>query len=135
MNPTTNHCGHRAVFARFLLAGAVNTLFGLGVYAIAVSAGMPVWAALLTANLMGLGFNFLTTGGYAFRSAALSRWPRFAVSYLGLYLLNWGAASMLVHRGFGPIAAQAILTIPVAVASYLVLSIWVFPPNRGDRAA
>ena len=134
MNPDVAPHDRRAVFARFLVAGAVNTGFGLAVYAAAVTLGLPVWAALLAANAAGLGFNFVTTGGYAFRQLALSRWPRFAATYVGLYLLNWGAVGLLGRLGLGPIVAQAWLTLPMALLSFWCMSAWVFAAG-GDRPA
>lgn len=135
MNHDASPGGRRAVFGRFLVAGALNTLFGLAVYAAAVTLGLPVWAALLAANAAGLGFNFVTTGGYAFRQLALSRWPRFAATYVGLYLLNWAGVGLLGRLGLGPIAAQSWLTLPMALGSFWALSTWVFAPGRGDRMA
>lgn len=125
----------RVVFARFLVAGAVNTGFGLAVYAATITLSLPVWAALLAANVAGLGFNFVTTGGYAFRQLALSRWPRFAATYAGLYLLNWAAVSLLGRMGMGPIVGQAWLTLPMALLSFWCMSVWVFAPARDRPAA
>lgn len=111
---------------RFIAAGALNTLFGFAIYSAAILWGLPVWTALLVANVAGLGFNFVTTGGYAFRSLLLSRFPRFAAAYLGLYLLNWGLIHGLQSWISGAIMAQALLTLPLAALSYLVLSRLVF---------
>ena len=54
-------------FVRFLLAGMVNTLFGLAVFAGTTRVGLAPWAALLAGMLAGIAFNFVTLGGYAFR--------------------------------------------------------------------
>jgi len=120
---------HRVL--RFIAAGALNSVFGFAVYSAAILWGVPVWAALLVANVAGLGFNFVTTGGYAFRSLQLSRFPRFAAAYLGLYLLNWGLIHELQAWVSGAIMAQALLTLPLAALSYLVLSKLVFDVRVG----
>jgi putative flippase GtrA len=113
-------------FIRFLAAGALNTLFGFAIYSIAILSGLRVWAALLIANISGIAFNFLTIGGYAFRSLLISRFPRFTAAYLALYLINWAAIDWLARWVPGAIVAQAILTVPLALFSYLVMSRFVF---------
>ena len=122
-------------FLRFLAAGALNTLFGFAIYSAAILLGMPVWAALLVANVAGIGFNFLTTGGYAFRSLLLSRLPRFAMAYLGLYLLNWGLIHWLQPWVLGAIEAQALLALPLALLSYAIMVRLVFAPTLVEDAS
>ena len=65
--------GRRQIL-RFIVAGAINTLFGFAVYSAAVLAGLPVWSALLVGNVAGVGFNFVTIGGYVF--GVLGRLPQ-----------------------------------------------------------
>ncbi|MBL8375690.1 GtrA family protein [Accumulibacter sp.] len=118
----------RKRFARFLAAGALNSVFGFGIYSVSILLHSPVWAALLIANITGVVFNFLTTGGYAFRTLLLARFPRFAAAYLGLYLVNWKLIDWLGHWVPGAITAQAILTVPLALFSYFVMVRFVFAP-------
>ena len=112
------------------MAGAVNTLFGFAVYSGAIVVGIPVWAALLVANATGIVFNFVTTGGYAFRERAASRFPRFCAAYLLVYLVNWALLAQLGAWVPGAIAAQALLTAPMAVLSYLIMARFVFAPAK-----
>ena len=114
-----------------MAAGALNTLFGFTVYSAAILWGLPVWAALLVANVVGGGFNFVTTGGYAFRSLLLSRFPRFVAAYVGLYLLNWALIQGLQAWVSDAIVAQLLLMLPLAALSYLVLSKLVFDVRVG----
>lgn len=116
-------------FLRFVVAGAVNTGVGFAVYSAAIVLGSSVWAALLFANLSGVVFNFFTTGGYAFRCRLLARFPRFAAAYAGLYAVNWLCIDGLAGFQFGAIAAQAVITIPLAVLSYVIMSRFVFEPS------
>jgi putative flippase GtrA len=115
---------------RFLIAGGLNTLFGFGAYSAALLLGAPVWASLLIANLTGIAFNFFTIGGYVFRSMVAHRFPRFAGAYLVLYGINWVSLTWLAKHVSGEIVAQAILTLPLALLSYLVMARFVFnrPP-------
>jgi putative flippase GtrA len=124
----------RKRFVRFLAAGALNTMFGFAVYSISILLGLPVWGSLLIANVSGVVFNFLTYGGYAFRSLLLARFPRFAAAYVGLFLANWKLIDWLGQWGPGPIAAQAILTMPLALLSYFVMARFVFAPIAAKRS-
>lgn len=113
-------------FARFLAAGGVNTLFGFMVYSAVIMLHGPVWAALAVGNIAGVFFNFVTTGGYVFRSLVVSRFPRFVCAYAAVYLLNWVLIRFLSDLVPGPIAAQAILTLPMALVSYFLMKKLVF---------
>lgn len=117
-------------FIRFVLVGALNTLFGLGAYALLIWLGLPVWAALIGGNAAGVAFNFFTTGHLVFADVALARLPRFIAAYAGLYLFNYSAIRALLTMGAGPIVAQMLLTPIMAVLSFLIMSRFVFVPER-----
>ena len=126
MKNITPLTAERQRFLRFLIAGGVNMLFGLSVYSLAIVVHAPVWVALLLANVAGVAFNFFTTGAYVFRSLLLSRFPRFVAAYLALYLINWALITWLQMWIPNPIYAQATLTIPLAMFSYVLLLRLVF---------
>lgn len=120
-----------AEIARFGVAGAVNTVFGFGVYSGLVLLGVPVFASLLVATVTGVFFNFLTFGGFAFRRLDARRLPRFVVAYGVIYVFNLalleGVRAVTV---LGPIVAQLACLAVVAPAAYLLLKAKVF---AGDR--
>ena len=124
----------RRRWLRFLAAGALNTLFGFAVYSAAILLGAPVWAGLVISNSCGIAFNFVTTGGYAFRNRLIERFPRFALSYLCLGLVNWLLLVWLGAWLHGPITAQAILAAPLALLSYSILARFVFTPTAAKLA-
>jgi hypothetical protein len=76
-----------------------------------------------------VAFNFFTTGGYAFRSLLLSRFPRFAAAYGLIYLINWALIHALQPWVPGVIVAQALLVVPMALLSYLIMARFVFAPK------
>jgi putative flippase GtrA len=115
---------------RFLIAGAVNTLFGFVVYSVATLAGSAVWLALLAGIFAGVAFNFVTTGGYVFKDLSLKRFPRFLGAYLVIYLANLGLITLLSKWVNDVILAQAIVTLPVAMGSYLLMARYVFRQPR-----
>jgi putative flippase GtrA len=118
---------------RFVLAGLVNTVAGLAVFAACIRAGTTLLVALLAANLFGLFFNFITTGGYAFRQLSASRWPRFAGVYALLLALNWVLVDGMQSWGWGVLTAQALVTVPLAFFSYWLQSRWVFAASPTRR--
>jgi putative flippase GtrA len=117
-------------FVRFLIAGGVNTLFGLLVYSIAITLSFEVWQALLVGVLAGVVFNFLTTGGYVFRDLTPTRFLRFTVVYLLVYFVNLGLFIFLSRWLNSAIWIQTILTIPMAFGSYLLMSRFVFTARQ-----
>ena len=112
---------------RFLVAGGLNTLFGFAVYSAAILMGTATWLALLVGMLAGTGFNFVTTGGYVFRDLSLSRFPRFVICYLFIYLVNLGLIGLLSIWLSNPLVSQAAITIPMAFLAYFVMVRFVFP--------
>ncbi len=111
---------------RFLVAGAANTLFGLAVYAGCILTGLPTWLALLVGIVAGIAFNFISFGAYAFRDLSVHRLPRFVCAYCAIYIVNVVALDVLRGVVPDPIRGQALLTIPMAVFSYVLMSRFVF---------
>ncbi len=120
---------HESTFLRFLVAGGVNTLFGYAVYSVAIFADTPVWLALFIGMLAGTVFNFFTTGGYAFRQLAISRYPRFVLCYLFVYGVNLVLFAGLSRYIADKLIVQGLLLVPLALLSYFIMSRLVFAPQ------
>ncbi len=115
-----------ATFVRYLIAGGLNTLFGWLVYSVAILAGAQAWLALIVGIVTGIGFNFISLGGYVFRDMALKRLPRFVLSYGFIYTTNLIFLNMVKPWIVSPIWGQLLLTPVMAILSYIVLSRMVF---------
>lgn len=103
-------------FARFIVVGGLNTAFGYACYALLLWLGVPLEASLLGATVLGLFFNFLTTGRLVFADARGSLLPRF----IAAYLLAW-AMGALAARGLsalGP-AKWFVPFAPAALAAHM----------------
>jgi putative flippase GtrA len=113
----------RRTFLRFLAAGLVNTLFGYAVYALLVLGGVPPQPALVVAFAVGVVWNYVTSARFVFHVRGYRRLPAYAGLYLLLYLLNAGALRLALSEGVPPLLAQAVLTPPMAILSFALLSL------------
>ena len=113
-------------FLRFLIVGGVNTLFGLFVYSLLALTAMPTWFVLLISNLIGMIFNFFTTGGMVFSDLSISRFPRFFICYGAIYLIYLELIDWLDPILNSRIMAMVIIVLPVTILSYLILIFFVF---------
>ena len=116
----------RAQPGRFLIVGALNSLFGYAVFSAIVLVGGTGWVAVLGGNAAGLVFNFFTHGGLVFRQLAFANLPRFVACYVALLGANVVLLRLLEPWAGGKLLAQAILTAPLALLAYLLMSRWVF---------
>jgi putative flippase GtrA len=111
---------------RYYQAGAVNTVFGLGAYALLVWLGVDMYAAQLIAHTSGVAFNYLTYTRHVFRDAAPAK-LRFVLSYLGNYLMGLAALAAVATVVRSPYLAGLIATVLVSIVNYFVLRRWIFP--------
>jgi putative flippase GtrA len=130
MPAITKHIGrnHR-LFLRFGLVGLLNTGFGYVVFAVLVLLGIRSSFALVAAALAGTAFNFQTYRRLVFRSGGDA--TRFVIVYAAVLALDWGALQFLRSTGLSDLQAQMLLTLPIAVISFLGQRHLVFGPT-GD---
>ncbi|HYC36890.1 MAG TPA: GtrA family protein [Usitatibacter sp.] len=114
-----------AQFVRFLFVGALNTVFGYGVYAAAVLLGWGATVGLVLAYVIGVPFNYFTTGRLVFGRARGS-FLRFVAAYVVIYAFNAALLAGAQALGAGPLLAQAACLPVVAVFSFLLFKLHVF---------
>lgn len=107
--------------AKFLAAGAVNTVFSYAVYSLLVLAGLPPQGALALGFVIGVTFNYFTTARFVFAQRGLSRVGAYVAGYLVIYVGNALALHLATSNGVGPLAAQAMIIPVTAVATYLAM--------------
>jgi putative flippase GtrA len=117
-------------FLRFLVVGAINTLFGYSVFAGLVLAGMPPVPALVLTYVVGVLFNFFTTRRFVFSRAPRASLLRFIGAYVVIYFFNLGLFKAFEMAGAPPLVAQALCLPVVAVFSFFLFKFQVFrdPP-------
>lgn len=110
---------------RYYQMGVVNTVFGLGTYALLVWLGMNMFAAQLVSHLLGMGFNYFTYSRHVFRDAAPAK-LRFVISYGINYLLGLGALTAASHFIASPYISGLLAAVAVSVVNYFALKYLVF---------
>lgn len=113
-------------FMKFLFVGALNTAFGYFVYSVFVALNFSHNIALTVQYILGVFWNFKTTGTIVFKNNDNSRIMRFFLSYVFTYSINLVCLNLLVGSGVGKYAAQAIMVLPMAVLSFLIFKTFVF---------
>ena len=114
-----------AQFGRFLAVGLLNTLFGYVVFAVLILAGVPPMPALVLTYVVGVTFNYFTTGRLVFRGRQ-GAFLRFVAAYVVIYLVNLALYRLAEELGAAPLLAQALCLPPVAVFSFLLFRLHVF---------
>ena len=112
---------------RFFVIGAVNTLFSYLIYAGAILIGMHYTLAMLISTVLGIIFNFFTTGKVVFRSLEGRRFFLFVLVYAVTYVVNILLLRLLVDGiHINKLIAGALVTLPVALLSYYLNARWTF---------
>ena len=111
---------------RFVAIGILNSAFGYGLYAVLVYVGLIPEIALLAATVLGVVFNFFTTGRVVFKSDENRLFSRFAAAYAIIYICNAAALRLLVNAGVDPLVAQAVLMPLSVIAAFAIMRAFVF---------
>lgn len=130
MSPISNE---RLRKARYLAAGAWNTLFGYAVFAVLCRAAqglrMHYLFALTLSHLLATTNAYLSYKRFVFKTggAWTQEYLRFSAVYWALFAVNLAALPALIHAtGLGPVSAQGILLSATVSASYLAHSRFSF---------
>lgn len=125
---------------RFLIAGAVNTAFGLAIYPLLLWA-VPAFRthymiALGVAQILGLCFAFVThkLGVFRTRGNVAREFGAFSSFYLFNYAANWAALPLLVEvGGIHPAIAQVGFAVILIVGSWFWHSRVTFRDSGAGR--
>ena len=115
-------------FLQFLAVGGLNTLVGYGLFALFAWLGLPYPLAIGLATVLGVAFNFQSTGRLVFGGAPLGRLGRFVAAYGFTYLLNVAAVAGLLKLGLNVYLANAAVILPLTLITYMLQRTFVFPP-------
>lgn len=110
---------------RYYQAGVINTLFGLGAYSLLVWLGLNMFVAQLVAHVAGVAFNYLTYSRHVFRDAGPAK-LRFALSYVGNYLIGLATLAVVALMIKSPYLAGLVTAVLVSILNYFVLKHLIF---------
>lgn len=113
-------------FIRFCFVGCLNAGFGYGVYCLSVLLGASVWLATLISNILGVLWNFITTGNLVFENKDKKLIVRFILCYVANYFINTGAVYMFTHIGCNDYWAGLLATPIAAICSFFLLKFIVY---------
>jgi putative flippase GtrA len=111
---------------KFLVVGGLNTAFGYWVFVAVHLLGDNSAIAAIVSTIIGVVFNFMTTGRLVFGSAHSHQFLRFGLVYTGQVCVNIGLLALAQRWGIHAILAQLIILPCLAAGTYLALKHFVF---------
>lgn len=114
-------------FVKYLFVGFGNTVFSYIVYAIVVTITSRPTLSLGVSYIIGILFNFQTTGRIVFKNKDNTLIVKFFLSYLTTFFINRFSLDLLVSTmGVDKYLSQALLVFPIALISFALLKFFVF---------
>jgi putative flippase GtrA len=114
-------------FVKFLLVGALNTAFGYGIYAMLIWFGLRPFLAVAVGTVLGVLFNFQSTGWLIFGNARPGLFWRFVLVYVFNYFVNIAALSLTMSQlGLNAYLAGAVMLLPMALLTFILQRKFVF---------
>lgn len=117
-------------FFRFIAVGILNTVVGYGLFALFIYAGLHYALASLFGTVLGVLFNFFSTGRLVFQSRDNRRLPWFFGVYAITYVFGVFGLSVLDALGLDMYRAGLVMIPPSAVVSYLMNRHFVFGGSK-----
>lgn len=118
-------------FIRFVFVGGLNTAFGISVYCLMIWIGLSyVWATMIS-QVLGVLFNFMTTGRLVFENQDKRLIFKFILNYIFTYFVNVGInkASQLAFN-CSAYTSGIIACLLTALISFFILSRFVYYKNQ-----
>lgn len=110
---------------RFILAGIINTVFGLSAYPILyyslVKFNLHYLVILFISQVICITFSYVTNKVFVFKTTGnlWSEYIKFSSFYLSYFLVNLVALPFMVEiLKMNPILAQILFTFVVVISSY-----------------
>ena len=112
-------------FLKFIFVGALNTVVSYIFYAFFILIGFCANLALTCQYILGIFWNFKTTGTIVFKNTNNKLIFKFVACYIFTFLVN--SVLLYILTGFlNDYIAQAVLILPIAFLSFVIMKFWVF---------
>ena len=113
-------------FIKFLFVGGLNTAFGYGIFALFIFLKFHFAVASFLSTVLGILFNFKTTGTIVFKNNDNKLIFRFFAAYGIVYALNVLGLKLFKIIHFDMYLAGFILLFPMAIVSFILMKKFVF---------
>ena len=94
-------------FIKFIFIGIINTIFGYGIYLLFLLIGFNFVIAALLSTILGIIFNFFTTGRFVFKSTNNYLLLKFVMVYIFIYLFT----IYRFYKGLGEIDEEDLVAL------------------------
>ena len=111
---------------RFVVVGVFNTAVGYTIYVLMLWVGLNYAVAAAVGTVLGMLFNFKSTGWLVFGSSENRLLLRFMAVYGVVYLVNVLALTALTSMGLSAYSAGLVTLLPAALLSYVLNKTLVF---------
>jgi putative flippase GtrA len=115
-----------ARFIKFLFVGFINTVFGYGVFALLLFLGLHYALSSLFGTILGVIFNFFTTGRLVFQNTDNLLIFKFIGVYAIVYLINLFFLAIIDYFNFNLYIGGLIILLPMALFAFQLNQIFVF---------
>src|ERR1035438_2254481 len=132
-SPLALFYGIKFKFVRFIFVGIINTLFSLTIYWILIFFGLHYSLAVFISNMLGVLFNYKTTGKLVFENSSNKILLKFFAVYLFTYGLSVGSLKLLFLVNVNKYLAAALIALPMAGVSFLLMKTFVFKNKNRDQ--
>jgi putative flippase GtrA len=112
--------------ALFLAAGAVNTVFGYGIYYLLLFAGLVYLLAYTVSTILGIAFSYFMYSRFVFKDKGATKAIKFFILYGLNYVLGLGLLRLLVGAGVDPRLAGAINILVISASSFFAQKTMIF---------
>jgi putative flippase GtrA len=113
-------------FVRFLIVGGINTAFGYGIFALLIFLKFHYAAAALLSTILGVMFNFKTTGRLVFESQDNRLIFKFVGVYVIIYAINTASLGVFNFFRVDMYLAGAAMILPMAMLAFVLNKSLVF---------
>jgi len=120
-------------FIAFLIVGSINTIFGYGLFWVFVTLGLHYSLAILIGSILGVVFNFKTTGSIVFKNKDNSLIAKYLIVYAIQYIFNVGGIKLLSFIVKDSRISGGIMILPAAAIVYLMLKSFVFKSSKAAK--
>ena len=113
-------------FYKFLVIGVINTAFGYLIYALFIFMHINYSLAILFSTIVGVFFNFKTTGKFVFQNSKNHLIFKFIGVYVIIYLLNVSLIKIALFWISDLYLCGLMALIIVAPTAFLLNKVFVF---------